>query len=305
MASSDDQTADFRIQSSGHREIADGIYLIRDCLITPYLEGADDMPYGQLNWYEEGREKHTVYSSYVIKDQYNLVWDTLGNPASTESVLDGLAEILDGESLDYVAISHPEGPHAGNTPRVLERYPDATVIAPERGVQHDLHGLADIENLVLAGDGYTLDLGTHTVEFVEEFFYDHAMTLWMFEHTARALFCVDFLGCEHMDGECLDHAHEIDSAMTTERLQRHPSIAFTWLRLADSILVEEKIDGIIERYDPAMMCPAHGLVWTEGVTACLEEMKTAVTGIIEQEGADGEFGIHTHRALRYSDTSLN
>ena len=53
------------------------------------------------------------YNSYLIKDEKNVVMDTVDKRASEEWI-ENLERTLNGEKIDYLVISHLEPDHAGN-----------------------------------------------------------------------------------------------------------------------------------------------------------------------------------------------
>jgi flavorubredoxin len=190
-----------------------------------------------LDWAIEGKSKHSSQSAFVILDDKTLLFETL-TPASKNDILEKLDKILNGRDLDYLAISHPEANHAGNTFAILREYPNATLIAPQGGVHHELFGLNSRCEFV--GHGDELNLGRYELEFLEPIFFDHAMHTWMKERTTGMLWTVDFLGFPHLDGECVQTADQLESEITPNRIRQHQATAFAWLRFAD---IEARVDS--------------------------------------------------------------
>lgn len=276
------------VRYAGNRELADGIFFIKECICAP---AADDPTVESLaDWYPGDEELHLSQNAYLIRDEETLLFDTL-TPVGEDAVVEQVDRLLEGRDLDYLAISHPEANHAGNTGAILDAFPEATLVAPERGSHHDMFGLGDDD--ILVGDGDTIDLGTRTVEFIDPLFYDHGMTTWMREVTTDTLFTVDFLGFEHVPGECLEFADEIDTPVPPSRLERFNSYAFTWLRYVDTDETDAALDAIIDGIDPAMIAPAHGQVIREEPAEYLERMRTAIHNY---SGIDPEtYHVHTHK----------
>jgi len=132
---------DYEILNPGYREIGEDLYLLGECTCIEPLSTA--VPDAELpEWYQPGRELHGVNNAYLFLDDQTFLFDTT-TTAQPEGVLEYLDAQLGDRSLDYLAISHPEGPHAGNVPEILEAYPEATLVAPDNGVEHELYGLSD------------------------------------------------------------------------------------------------------------------------------------------------------------------
>lgn len=278
---------------SGHREIADEIYEIKECIIkSPIDEPREDE---MLDWYDAGEPLHSSQTAYLINGDKTLLFDTL-SPAGEEYIVSHLQELIDGE-LDYLVISHPEANHAGNTGAILNEYPEATLVAPKRGAQHSLFGLTDETTFVSPGD--TIDLGTHTAEFCMPLFYDHAMSTWMMEKDTETLFTVDWFGAEHMGGDCLHYADQLENKLTANQLERFTGYAFVWLRFVDPEKTDEAIEYIRHELSPKLIAPAHGQVVRNDVDKQLKKMKEIIRGISEDPSPPR---IHTHEMVRYGRT---
>jgi flavorubredoxin len=192
----------------------------------------------------------------------------------------GLEEVVGDSGLDYVVPSHPEAPHAGNANAVLEQYPGATLLSSAYGRGEELYYL-DRGRQVESGE--TLDLGGHTVEFLEATFPDTAFHIWMKEHTTNTLFTADWMGAPHLAGECLRFADELDSPLSPGQILEFQARALRWLQYADTERVHEAIDDLIQTHHPTIICPAHGTVIREDAETFLEEMKTVVDMIAHGE----------------------
>lgn len=274
--------------NSGYREIADGVYAIRECIIKSPLEDPDEEV---REWYDPGADLHSSQTAYLVTGEENVLFDTM-SPAGDEYILDSLEQILGDEPLDALVVSHPEANHAGNTGTLLRTYPDATLMAPARGVQHEAFGLGDGSTLVEDGD--EIDLGGPTVEFVEPLFFDHAMTTWMREKRSDTLFTVDWFGFEHMGRDCLSFNDELTYPLTANQLNRFNGYAFVWHRFVDP----DRTDRVIDRLKadpPAIIAAAHGEIVRENVPDYLDVMKDVIRDISEM-GTD--YHVHTHQMVR-------
>ena len=75
------------------------------------FEGQYDVPNGMS------------YNSYLIKDEKNVLLDTIDKKVTNEW-LQNLEKNLEGESIDYLVISHLEPDHAYNIGLLAEKYPN-------------------------------------------------------------------------------------------------------------------------------------------------------------------------------------
>lgn len=262
------------------REIAPGIHWIQECGsdLSAMVEPRDDAP----DWYEPGCDVHIGQSAYVLRGEESLLFDTL-SPASTVQVLDELEAVLD-DGLDYLVVSHPDVPHAGNAFRILEEYPDATLVAPRYGADHELYHLDDA---VKVGEGDSIDLGGLIAEFHEATFPDAAMHVWMTERETNALFPVDWFGFPHNDTECYRCADEFDRPLSVDRFVEFHGRVLFWLQYVDVAKTNAEIERLAREFDPDLIGPAHGCVVREN---CAEHMRT-VKRAVEAINAEGRVGI--------------
>jgi len=270
---------------SGYRELTEGVYAITECVVQdPIMEEPEEV---SLDWLDLETELHYQQVAYLVADDRSLLYDTL-TPMSEEAILGHLDDVLGDDGLDYLVVSHPEANHAGNAGAILDAYPDATLVASARGVHHELFGLTEEDAFVEDGD--TLDLGDHTVKFVKPYFLDHAMTTWMYEETTGTVFTADFMGADHMDGECLHFVDEMKYDLTESQLERFNGMAFVWFRVADPETVNEAIDEFLDAFDIEMIAPAHGQTIRTEPERYVEKMKSVIRTISE----DPDHHVNTH-----------
>ncbi len=107
-----------------------------------------------------------AYNSYVIKDAYIAVIDTV-DKNFTHEWLDNLSEVLGNDSPDYLIVQHMEPDHSANIMNFLKVYPKTTVVGNAKTFKmiEQFFGV-DVENKLIVNDGDTLSLGSHTLTFV-------------------------------------------------------------------------------------------------------------------------------------------
>lgn len=267
-----------------NREIAPGIHWI-------YEAGSDrteqfELAERQPDWYESGREAYIPQCAYLIEgDNETLLFDTL-SPASTDQILDAIGELIGDRGLDYLVVSHPDIPHAGNTYAILEEHPETTLVAPAYGNDHELYKLD--ESLQVA-EGNSIDLGGRVAEFHEATFLDAPVSIWMSEQKTETLFPVDWMGFPHLDEEALLFVDELDGTFDASRLIEFHGRVLFWYQYVDVKKTNAEIDNLIEKFDPEIIAPAHGLVIRENASEYMELMKD-VTRAIDNQGRIGILG---------------
>jgi flavorubredoxin len=259
------------------RDILPGVRWIQECgperfdlaRSTPGLDGS---------WYREAAPLHLPQNSYLLRgEEKTLLFDTL-SPAAAPWVVEALDEALDGAPLDYLVVSHPDVPHAGNTMRILRAHPEARLVAPRFG---ETHALYHLDGAIKVGPGDTLGLGGLEARFHEATFLDHSMHVWMSESTTGTLFTVDWMGYPHMVGECLHFTHEVESPVSVARLVEFHGRVMFWFQYADVSRMTEAIDRVWEEFRPAAIASGHGLPILERTQDYFEHMKEVVRYVRE------------------------
>lgn len=258
------------------RTVLPGLHWIQECGPDRF-DMARSTPGLDESWYEDGRALHLPQNAYLLRGERTLLFDTL-SPAARPWVVEEVDRALDGAPLDYLVVSHPDVPHAGNTARILRAHPEATLVAPRFG---ETHALYHLEDALKVGPGDGLDLGGMEVAFHEATFLDHAMHLWMTEETTGTLFTVDWLGFPHMKGECLHLAHEAEAEVSVARLVEFHGRVMFWFQYVDAERMKEGIDRVWETFRPERVVSGHGLPVVRGTRDVFDAMKRVVEYVTE------------------------
>lgn len=135
------------------------------------------------------------YNSYLILDEKTALMDTV-DARKMEEWEQNLKAALNGRSLDYLVISHLEPDHAGSIGRLLELYPDVTLVGNAKTFQMlpQFFNLAVESSHMTVKEGETLSLGSHTLSF-----YMAPMVHWpevmvTYESSEKVLFSADGFG---------------------------------------------------------------------------------------------------------------
>lgn len=136
------------------------------------------------------------YNSYLIRDDKNVVMDTVDRRA-TDEWYENLKEALQGESVDYLVVSHMEPDHAYNIQKLCEAYPEMKIVSNQK-VFAFLPQFFEIENLekrkVVVGEGDTFSSGKHTFQFVMAPMVHWPEVMMTYEMTNQILFSADAFG---------------------------------------------------------------------------------------------------------------
>ncbi len=136
------------------------------------------------------------YNSYLILDEKVAIMDTVDYRKHDEWLCN-LETALAGRTPDYLIVQHMEPDHAGSIADTVARYPDIKIVATARAIQMLPQFFEDTDftgNTIAVGEGDTLELGTHTLQF-----FTAAMVHWpevmvTYDHADKVLFSADGFG---------------------------------------------------------------------------------------------------------------
>ncbi len=139
-----------------------------------------------------------AYNSYLIKSEAGptLLVDTVDR-RKTDEWLANVDEVLDGKPLDYLLIQHLEPDHSGSIDALLERHPEAKVVASAKAWQmmpnFQVHPIPE-ENKISVKEGDTLDLGDRKLHFVAAPMVHWPEVIVTYDDKDKTLFAADAFG---------------------------------------------------------------------------------------------------------------
>ena len=140
-------------------------------------------------------ENGMAYNSYLIKDRDYVILDTVDERV-TAQWLQKLSEELDGESPDYLIVSHMEPDHAYNIGILAEKYPDIKIVGNEITF-YILSNFFDIDlskRKVIVSEGDILDIGKHKLQFIMAPMVHWPEVMMTYDQTEKILFSADAFG---------------------------------------------------------------------------------------------------------------
>lgn len=134
----------------------------------------------------------TSYNAYLVQGSEKTALLDAVDPAMANILMSQLESV---PHIDYLVAHHAEQDHSGSIPRVIEKYPDAQVIASPKGKGMLVdHLLIPEDRIVTVDDGETLSLGGKTLEFIHTPWVHWPETMVTYLQEERILFSCDFFG---------------------------------------------------------------------------------------------------------------
>ncbi|OPX38120.1 MAG: FprA family A-type flavoprotein [Deltaproteobacteria bacterium] len=192
----------------------------------------------------------TSYNAYLIKgSEKTALLDSVDPPMAHEllSQLEGIPR------LDYVISHHAEQDHSGTIPQVLEKYPEAKLVASSKakGMLMDLLQVPE-ESFKTVEDGETLSLGDKTLKFIYTPWVHWPETMSTYLEEDKILFSCDFFG---------SHIATTDLFVTDEgRVLEAAKRYFAEIMMPFRAVIQKDLDKLAS-YDIEMIAPSHGQIY--------------------------------------------
>ncbi len=138
-----------------------------------------------------------AYNSYIILDEKTAVMDTVDG-AFAEEWLQNIEQVLEGRTPDYLVIQHMEPDHSASIPAFLQRYPETAIVSTAMGFKYMEQFFPETEiaaeKRIVAANGGTLELGSHTLHFVYAPMVHWPEVMMTYEASEKILFAADGFG---------------------------------------------------------------------------------------------------------------
>ena len=212
------------------------------------------------------------YNSYLIRDEKNLVMDTIDR-RKTDEWIKKLEEELQGEKVDYLVVSHMEPDHAFNIGLLAGKYPEMKIVGNEKTFTF-INQFFDIKDLeerkIVVKEADTLNIGKHTLQFFMAPMVHWPEVMVTYEQTEKILFSADGFG--------KFGALDVEEDWLCEARRYYFNIVGKYGAPVQSLL--KKASSL----DIKMICPLHGPILKENLGYYIEKYNLWSSYIPEDDG---------------------
>lgn len=230
-----------------------------------YWVGATDWKIRYSHSEELSTHHGSTYNAYLIKDEKNVLIDTVWEPLS-DRFFENLEEVVDIKSIDYIVMNHLEPDHSGALPALMELIPDVPIIVSKKGAESIKRHYYKDWNLKIVGTGEKINIGKNDLIFVEAPMLHWPDTMFTYLTGQNILFSNDAFG-QHFasSGIFNDEVDEIE--VYQEALKYFANILTPF-----SKFVVRKIDELKGLNLPVdMIAPSHGIIWRKNPMQIVEK----------------------------------
>lgn len=223
----------------------------------------------------EGQYKLTNgmgYNSYLIKDEKNVLFDTIDKNL-TEEWINNIEEVLKDGKLDYLVISHLEPDHAFNIGTIIKKYPDIKLIGNTMtfNILPKFFNDIDIsEKIITVKEGEIFEFGNHKLQFFMAPMVHWPEVMMTYSITDKILFSADAFGkfgIVKENDEWLDEARRF-----------YIGIVGKYGPQVQAVLNK------VSKLDIKMICSLHGPILNENLGYYIDKYNKWSTYTPEEEG---------------------
>ena len=212
-----------------------------------------------------------AYNSYVIIDSKIAVMDTVDRNF-THEWLNNLEDALEGRKPDYLIVQHMEPDHSANIKNFMNNYPDATIVSSAKAfnMMKNFFGTAFEDRQIVIKEGDTLELGTHTLNFVAAPMVHWPEVMVTYDSTDKVLFSAAGFG--------KFGALDVDEDWACEARRYYIGIVGKYGAQVQNLLKKAS------KLDIQIICPLHGPILKENLGYYLDLYNTWSSYSVESDG---------------------
>ena len=201
--------------------------------------------------------KGVSYNSYVITDEKTALLDLMDESVSKQG-FENIAGVLNGRPLDYVIINHMEPDHCSKLDELILRYPQVKVVGNAKTLKmiNQFYDLDMQDRFVSVNEGDTLELGRHTLTFVNAPMVHWPEVMVTYDTLTKALFSADAFGTfGALGGIIFNDEYDFEYEFLEEARRYYTNIVGKYGVQVQAVL--KKASALDIKY----ICPLHGPVW--------------------------------------------
>lgn len=192
----------------------------------------------------------TTYNAYLVEGSEKTVLLDTVDPPMTDKLMAQLAGV---SKIDFIISHHAEQDHSGAIPHVLERFPEAKIVATPKAKGMLIDLLKIPENVfATVEDGETLSLGNKTLKFIHTPWVHWPETMVTYLEEDHLLFSCDFYGSHIATSDLF----VTDQGRVYEAAKRY----FAEIMMPFRSVIEKNIEKL-KGYDIQMIAPSHGQIY--------------------------------------------
>ncbi len=220
-------------------------------------------------------QRGSTYNSYLIIDEKVTLIDNVKFNVADEFI-NRISQIIDPAKIDYIIQNHIEMDHTGSLPVIMEKCPNAKIIASPKGVEGLQKHFRQSWNFHIVKSGEILDLGKRKLHFVQTPMVHWPDNMVTYCPEEKILFSNDAFGQHLASSERFDDEFPFN-IMMHEAAKYYANIVLPYGRQVQKAL------EIVGSLEIDTICPSHGLIIRKYIPQILEKYKEWSANEVEQK----------------------
>ena len=231
-----------------------------------YWVGKIDWELRRFHGNEYSTPHGSSYNSYLIREEKNVLIDTVWMPFAKEFV-DNLAKEIDLNKIDYIITNHAEIDHSGALPELMKYIPDTPIYCTSNGIKSIKGHYHEDWNFKPVKTGDKLPLGNRKeLIFVEMKMLHWPDSMACYQTEDNILFSNDAFG-QHYASEYMFNDLVDQNELFNECIKYYANILTPF-----SSFVDKKIKEVLDLNIPIdIIATSHGVIWRTNPTQIVEK----------------------------------
>ncbi len=220
-------------------------------------------------------QRGSTYNSFLIVDEKITLIDNVKSYLAEEQ-LARISQIIDPTKIDYIIQNHIEMDHSGSLPVIMEKCPNAKIIASPKGVEglkKHFHQDWDFQ-AVKSGD--ILKLGQRELHFVQTPMVHWPDNMVSYCPEDKILFSNDSFGQHIASSERFDEEYPYN-VMMHEAAKYYSNIVLPYSKQVQKAL------AVVGNLEIDVICPSHGLMIRKYIPEIMEKYTEWSANKVEQK----------------------
>lgn len=227
-----------------------------------------------------------MYNTYLILDEKTAVLDGV-EVNKVDEYIEKVKKILNGRALDYIVIHHMEPDHTASIKKLLELYPNITVVMNSK-TQKMFSNFAQSRDykgkIQLVNEGDEINLGKHKLKFIFAPMVHWPEVMMSYESYTGTLFTADAFGAF---GSQIEHTGSIE--IVDDSNVDFKEYSFEMREYYSNIVGKYGVQVLntlkkLEVLDIKTICSLHGIVLKKNIKQAIDLYKKWAGYIPENDG---------------------
>jgi len=228
---------------------------------------------GKIDWElrkfhgnEYSTHRGSTYNSYLVKEEKNVLIDTVWMPYAKEYIAN-LKKEVNLKKIDYIIANHAEIDHSGSLPELMQYIPEVPIYCTANGTKSLKGHYHKDWNFIPVKTGDKLEIGNgKSLVFVEMKMLHWPDSMATYLTGENILFSNDAFG-QHYASEYMFNDLVDQSELYSECIKYYANILNPF-----SALVEKKINEVLALKLPIdIIATSHGVIWRDNPTQIVEK----------------------------------